>query len=196
MPSKVDDRNLVIARHGKCVYARRLLRPSNSEMVALAAETPDPRNSPLTLLFNESELDLHRVVGVLFGTVSNVPKSKEEAIQVDATSLVAKVRSAYRVKEDSAVPLVLPGQIALGGAILAPDGFDTHIDGYAALHLSDGTSVLKRIGDKLPSPLSHLRRFEAIGGLGIAEILAIGESQRGMQNVEQASLIVGVLYLT
>jgi hypothetical protein len=88
----------------------------------------------------------------------------------------------------------LPGQIALGGPPIALGDLDKHLDQYVALHLSDGTSILKRVGEKLPAPLSHLRRFEAIGGLGIAEVLAVGNAQTGFQNVEHAVPIIGVLY--
>lgn len=192
--SQVEDRGLVIARCGKDVFARRLLRPLDSDLVALAAETPDPRRSPRTLVVHENEVSLHRVVGMLFETPCTVPVSKAEAVQVDGTGLLPKVRSAYKIKEESAVPLALPGQIALGGEPIAMTDFDAHIERYVALHLDDGQSIFKRVGDKLPEPLSHLRRFESIGGLGVADILAVGQSQLGFRAVVKAVQILGVLY--
>ncbi len=192
--SQIEDRRLVIARRGRDVFARRLLRPLDSDVVALAAETPDPRRSPQTLVLHENEVSLHRVVGMLFETPGMVPASKDEAVQIDGTGLLSKVRSAYRIKEESAVPLALPGQIALGGQQIAMTEFDAHIERYVALHLDDGQSIFKRVGDKLPEPLSHLRRFESIGGLGVADILAVGQAQAGFRTVVRAVQVLGVLY--
>lgn len=194
IPSRVDDRRLAIARERENVYARRLLRTVESEYVALAAETPDPRNSPPTLLFRDSDVALHLVVAMLFGTVAGAPRAKHEAVRVDGSGLLSEIRAAYRIKEDSAVPLALPEQIALGGPILRAADFDAHMDAYVALHLSDGSSIFKRVGEKLPPPLSHLRRFESIGGLGVADVLAVGQPQPGIRSGEVAVLIVGVLY--
>lgn len=194
IPSKVEDRQLVIVRRGQDVFARRLLRPDDGNVVALAAETPDPRRSPPTLSFDESEVALHRVVGTLFGEVVNPPKSKYEAVRIDGSGLLPKVLTAYRIKEESAIPLALPGQIALGGRLIMSGDFDSHLDRYVALHLSDGSSIFKRVGERLPAPLSHLRRFESIGGLGVADVLAIDGTQSGIRSVEHAVLIIGVLY--
>lgn len=192
--SHIEDRRLVIARRGKEIYARRVLRPSDSEMVALAAETPDPRKSPQTLLVHENDVALHRVVGMFFGSSVQAPASKGEAVQVDDTGTLLKVRSAYKIKEESAIPLALPGQIALGGQPITFEEFDAHIDSYVALHLDDGSSIFKRVGEKLPAPLSHLRRFETIGGLGVADILTIGQKQMGFRMIVKAVHVLGVLY--
>ena len=193
-PSHAEDRCLVIVRRGREVFARRLLRPLDKDLVALAAETPDPRRSSQTLVLHENDVSLHRVVGMLFEAPDAVPASKWEAVQIDGAGLLPKVRSAYKIKEESAVPLALPDQIALGGQQIEMTGFDAHIDRYVALHLDDGQSIFKRVGDKLPEPLSHLRRFESIGGLGIADILAVGRPQAGFRTIVKAVQVLGVLY--
>lgn len=193
-PSRVEDRRLVIARHGKETYARRALRPADTPMLALAAETPDPRRSPPTLLLHENEVALHRIVGMLFNAKVTPPASKSEAVQVDGTGSLAYVKSAYKIKEDSAIPLALPGQIALGGEQINLDKLGDHLDAYVALHLDDGSSIFKRIGEKLPPPLDRLRSFETIGGLGIADILSVGKPQPGFGAVEKAVLVLGILY--
>ena len=95
---------------------------------------------------------------------------------------------------DSAIPLALPGQIALGGAAIAMDEFDAHLDEHVALHLDDGSSLFKRVGAKLPAPLQHLRQFESIGGLGLADVLAIDCEHKGLRRVMHAFSIIGVLY--
>lgn len=193
-PSRVEDRRLVIARHGKETYARRALCPADTPMLALAAETPDPRKSPPTLLLREDEVALHRVVGMLLNPNVMSPASKSEAVQVDGKGCLANVQNAYKIKEDSAIPLALPGQIALGGEQINLDEFDKHSDAYVALHLDDGSSIFKRVGEKLPPPLSHLRRFETIGGLGVADILSVGQPHQGFRAVEKVVLVLGILY--
>ncbi|NWA06915.1 ATP-binding protein [Pseudomonas gingeri] len=188
------DRQIVIARTGKEVFARRLLKPQHSEFVALAAEPPDPRKSPPTQLLHENQVLLHSIVGMFFGSLDFVPSSKNEAVQIPTVPQIQKVQSAYRIKEDSAVPLALPGQIALGGTAIAMDEFDAHLDEYVALHLDDGSSLFKRVGAKLPAPLQHLRQFESIGGLGLADVLAIDCEHNGLRRVMHAVSIIGVLY--
>jgi energy-coupling factor transporter ATP-binding protein EcfA2 len=188
------DHQIVIARSGKDVFARRLLKPQHSELVALAAESPDPRRSPPTQLLHENQVLLHSIVGMFFGSLEFVPSSKNEAVQIPAVPQIQKVQSAYRIKEDSAIPLALPGQIALGGASIALGEFDAHLDEYVALHLDDGTSLFKRVGAKLPAPLQHLRQFESIGGLGVADVLAIECEHNGLRRVMHAVSIIGVLY--
>ncbi len=192
--SAPTDRQIVIARTGKEVFARRLLKPQHSEFVALAAEPPDPRKSPPTQLLHENQVLLHPIVGMFFGSLDFVPSSKNEAVEIPAIPQIQKVQSAYRIKEDSAIPLALPGQIALGGAAIAMDEFDAHLDEYVALHLDDGSSLFKRVGAKLPAPLQHLRQFESIGGLGLADVLAIDCEHKGLRRVMHAVSIIGVLY--
>jgi hypothetical protein len=85
-------------------------------------------------------------------------------------------------------------QIALGGRRLMPRDYDSHIDKYVALRLSDGTTIFKRIGASLRSPLAHVRQFETIGGLGVADVLAVAKQEPGFQTVESAVLILGNLY--
>lgn len=92
------------------------------------------------------------------------------------------------------MPLALDGQIALGGPRLTPADYQDHVEKYAALRLDDGTTIFKRIGASLRSPLSHVRQFEPIGGLGVADVLAVGKPEQGFQQVESAVLVLGVLY--
>lgn len=188
------DRQLVIARVGKETYARRLLRPHKSEFIALAAETPDPRKSPPAQLLREQQVSLHPIVGVFFGGLATVPTSKAEAVQVLEAPQLLKVRTAYRIKEESAIPLALPGQVALGGVAIPLEELDAHIDEYVALHLDDGTNLFKRVGERLPSPLQNLRQFETIGGLGVADVLAVGGPHKGFKSVVHAVSVIGVLY--
>jgi hypothetical protein len=161
-----NDRNLIIARHEGRTLARRLLRPDRSaSAVALAAQTPDPRKSPPTVLADAAEMQIHRIVGVLFDDIVP-PVSKQEAVAVSSAPVLANIETAYRVRDDSALPLALPGQIVLGGPRILPNELDSNIGGLVALTLVDGTSIFKRVGVKLPGAMGVLRQFESIGGLG------------------------------
>ena len=193
-PSAVPDRHLVIARRGEQVFARRLLRPVDSDYIALASETPDPRNSRETLQFHQREVALHKVVGMFFHVGALATRGKDEAVQIDGKVLIERIKSAFQVEEQSAIPLALEGQIALGGPRLTPGDYEPNLDRYAALSLSDGTTLFKRIGASLGGALSHVRQFEAIGGLGAADVLAVGKPEPGFKTVESAVLILGVLY--
>ena len=117
IPSAVADRQLVIARRGQDVFARRLLRPEDSDYIALASETFDPRQSKPTMQYHQKEVALHKVVGMLFhvGPLAGKYKAKsrptDEAVQVDGREFLSAYTSAFRVEERSAVPLALEGRL-------------------------------------------------------------------------------------
>ena len=193
-PSAVQDRRLVIVRKDSNVFARRLLRSAKSGIVALAAETADPRNSPPTLFFAETEVSLHQIFGVVFDDSLVPPQAKTEAVAINGVRVLEQIQTAHRVREDSGVPLALPGQIVLGGPCVPLDQFGRYMDTLVALSLDDGSSIFKRVGASLPKPLSHLHQFESIGGLGKSEILTLGPPQTGLRQVIGARSILGVLY--
>jgi hypothetical protein len=193
-PSAVEDRRLVIARQRDKVFARRLLKSAQSGLLSLAAEPPDPRNSAPTLQVPDRDIALHRVVGVLFDASLFPPIAKTEAVQIPDVPAMHRITTAYRVREDSAIPLALPTQIALGGPPILLSELPTRVGSLVALSLDDGTSVFKRVGQELPHPLQHLRQFESIGGLGESQIYSLDPTQIGVATILHARLIVGVLY--
>jgi len=191
----VADRRLVIARHGETLYARRFLRSQGTDMIGLTAEIPDPRNrSPKTNILREAEVVLLQVVGVLFEHSIQVEPGQGEAVLVDASKVLERVELAFRVVEESAVPLALAHQIVLGGASIELDMLGQHQGALVALMLDDGSSIFKRVGSALPGELAHLRQFESIGGLGSSQILSMGKEQAGVPIVIHARIILGVLY--
>lgn len=193
-PSAAADRSLVIARDGTRIYARRVLRGDQPGWISLAGETPNPKHSPRTRSFQEDIIALHEVVGILFSQNRAQPRGPDEATPVNDPTLLEGIEIAYRVKDDSAIPLVLPKQIALGGHTIPLDSFAQHIGDLVALLLDDHSSIFKRAGPHLPGDLRHLREFESIGGLGSSRILAVDKPHLGLRSVVQARLIVGVLY--
>ncbi len=194
-PSPVDDRRLVVARREQAIYARRLLRSQGSDMVGLTAEIPDPRvRSPKSIFVEEARVALHRVVGVIFDHHILVEPGGDEAVEVDASAVIEQIEIAFRVVDESAVPLALEKQVVLGGPTIPLDHLASNVGALVAISLEDGSSVFKRIGAALPAPLAHLRQFESIGGLGVSQVFAVGREQTGMRRVRQARRIIGVLY--
>ena len=189
-----SDRDIVIARHRDTIRARRLLSARGSGTVALAAEKPDPRNSPPTMLIPSDEVDIHRVVGAMFDHQLLPPPGRGEAVQIEELSASLLVEVAFRVRGESAVPLALPGQVVLAGPALGLDTISVCRGCMAAIVLDDGSGVFKRIADALPAPLAHLRQFESVGGLGDSQVFAVGKPQPGFREVTSARLIVGVVY--
>ncbi|MBW8841993.1 MAG: hypothetical protein JF608_09330 [Sphingomonadales bacterium] len=194
-PTTVRDHSLVVARRGAQAFARRLLRPRNGEGFSLAAEATDPRRSRPTLAFEDHSIDTHRVVGVLFSHLPP-PEGREEATEMAGDPILERVEVAYRVREDSAVPLALPGQVILGGGVLTAAELARMEGRIVALTLSDGTSILKRVGSPVGSALPYLRQFETIGGLGDSVVIATEtvEDAPDLPVMAYARRIVGVIY--
>ena len=189
------DRNLVIARHQGNVLARRLVKAPGSLGISLAAQTPDPRTPRPTMTYDESKVRLYRIVGAIFTDIPP-PVGGGEATPVDAAPELTRIEVAYRVREDSAIPLVLPGQVILGGRELTSNDLDVWEGKFVAVTLNDGTSVFKRVGARLGGGLTHLRQFETIGGLGSSIVIAT-EIIDGMADtpvMASARRVLGVLY--
>jgi hypothetical protein len=188
------DQNLVIARHSSQVFARRLIKSPGSIGVSLAAQLPDPRSPRPSLTFDESKLRLHRIVGAVF-TDMPPPVGGNEAGLVPEVPELLQVAIAYRVKEDSAIPLALPGQIILGGAELNASQLDLWEGRLVAVNLADGSSVLKRVGRRLPGGLASLRQFETIGGLGSSIVISTEDVEGSdVPVMVSARRVIGVLF--
>lgn len=189
------DRNLVIARHQGNVLARRLLKAPGSLGISLAAQMPDPRSPRPTMTYDESKVRLYRIVGTLFSDIPP-PVGGGEATQVDSVPELDRVQVAYQVREDSAIPLALPGQVILGGGELTATDLDAWVGRLVAVTLDDGTSIFKRVGSRLAGGLGHLRQFETVGGLGSSLVVAT-EALEGADSpplMISARPVLGVLY--
>jgi len=190
------DRNLVIARYQGNVFARRLLKAPGTLGISLAAQMPDPRTPRPTMTYDESKVRLHRIVGAIFTDMPPPLAGGGEATPVDTAPELARIEVAYRVREDSAVPLALPGQVILGGAELTQGDLDALEGRLIAVTLDDGTSIFKRVGARLPGSLAYLRQFESIGGLGSSMVIATEAVDRGTSTavMAYARRVLGVLY--
>ncbi|MDK1494485.1 hypothetical protein QN219_31630 [Sinorhizobium sp. 7-81] len=194
VPYEGRDHNLVIARQKGHLLARRLFRPANGQGLALAAEAPDPQQSRPTLLFDQGAIVLHRIVGMLTEQPSP-PPGRGEAIELSFADSLLKIRTAYRVREESGVPLALPGQIVLGGDLIGREQLGSEEGMLVALTLDDGSSVFKRIGAKVPGTDGRMRQFESIGGLGSSLVVSLASDLRDdVPRFATARRVLGVLY--
>jgi energy-coupling factor transporter ATP-binding protein EcfA2 len=195
IPVPAVDRSLVIARHGSCTYARRLVRDANTGVIGLTAENPDPRTrTPKTIILPEAEVAIHQVVGVIFDHSLPGTQGQDEAVQIDMSDVLKRIEIAFRVVNDSAVPLALEKQVVLGGSRIELNELGHYKDRFVALTLDDGSSIFKRVGEALSSEFSHLWQFESIGGLGSSQVLSVGKPHKGFRSVTSARTIIGVLY--
>jgi hypothetical protein len=123
-----------------------------------------------------------------------VDQGQDEAIPVDVSAVLKRIEIAFRVADDSAVPLALEEQVVLGGSRIELDELGRYKDTLVALALDDGSSIFKRVGAALPGEFDHLRQFESIGGLGSSQVLSVGKPHKGFRNVTNVRAIIGVLY--
>lgn len=195
VPGPAADRQLVIARHGSATYARRLVRDANVGVIGLTAEVPDPRKrTPKTIILPEAEVAIHQVVGIIFDHTLKVSNGQDEAALIDPSDVLKRIEIAFRVVDDSAVPLALAKQVVLGGRRIELGELPRHKDALVALNLDDGSNIFKRVGAALSGELAHLVQFESIGGLGSSQIISIGKPHKGFRSVTSARTIIGVLY--
>lgn len=193
------DQNLVIAKHNKKYLARRLLRDSeNSATVTLATVSTDPRARPPSLVANVDEVELFRVVGFLFGGAAPSDMSKKhDAVQIQTTDIFQRIETCHRIKDYSAEPLALAGQLVLGGKEYQPDELIKNHDQLVAVALNDGSGIFKRVGGVLPGQLNYLCQFESIGGKGASTIASLDKEHvlgEEIRSVETARQILGVIY--
>ena len=147
------------------------------------------------MTYDESKVRLFRILGAIFTDMAP-PSGGGEATAINMVPELGRIEVAYRVREDSAVPLALPGQIILGGAELTPSDLNEWQGKLVAVTLDDGTSIFKRVGARLPGGLAHLRQFESIGGLGSSIVVATEklEGAASPPTMISARRVLGVLY--
>ena len=107
------------------------------------------------------------------------------------------VEVAFQLRDDSAVPLALPGQWLLGGKALSAEDLMDGEGLHVAVATSDGQQVFKRVGRPIFPGRGDIRLFESIGGRGNSVALALEESvaEGGIPFVVSARLVLGVIYL-
>lgn len=192
-----SDHDLVIVRQRGHLLARRIFRPRNGTELTLAAEAPDSRESKPSLQFNAGDVAVYRIVGML--TEQPPPplgKGKGEAMEIASARSLSHIKTAYRVRDESGIPLALPGQIVLGGNVVMKSELASMEGMLVALGLDDGSSIFKRIGKPVPGTGGQLWQFESVGGLGSSTVVSLVEPEEksAAPRFVCARRIIGVLY--
>jgi hypothetical protein len=119
-----------------------------------------------------------------------------EAVELPFASSLSKIKAAYRVREESGIPLVLPGQLVLGGNTVSKEQLPSMEGTLIALQLDNGNNVFKRIGRRVPDTDGKLWQFESVGGLGNSMIVSLAEADEEVEAPRflSARQIVGVVY--
>jgi len=194
-PYEGKDHNIAIVRHFDNILARRIFRSQKGSMLSLASEAPDPRSSKPTLSFDSTDIIVHRIVGML-AEKPPPPYGKGEATEIATAASLEAIKAAYRVREDSGIPLALPGQVVIGGEMVLPSQLASLEGELVALALSDGRNAFKRVGKPIRGSGRLLWQFESIGGLGSSLVVSLDQVS---ESVDQplflsARRVLGVLY--
>jgi hypothetical protein len=189
------DHDLAIVRQRGHLLARRLFRPPRGDELTLAAEAPDPRESKPSLQFNAGDVVVHRIVGMLTEQPPP-PPGKGEATELTSAESLSDIKTAYRVRDESGIPLALPGQIVLGGDVVIKNQLASMEGTLIALGLDDGSSIFKRIGKRVPDTGGRLWNFESVGGLGTSIVVSLVEpdEKSDAPRFVCARRVIGVLY--
>ena len=192
----IEDGSLVIALHKDNVYARRLLRSIGSGgIIGLGSEAENPTKRAPSLLLPSNEVQLLKVVGIVFNDNPVLPRPNQEAKLMNACELLQGVEIAFKVHGNSAEPLALAGQLILGGPQISPTDLNQSEGNPAAVAITDG-AALKRVGRCLED-FPYLRYFESIGGLGESLLVRTEDVEGPYSSIPllvSARSVIGVLY--
>jgi len=192
-----DNHSLVVALHGDAAYVRRFHRyGEDAGRIGLASEAGDPRNRPPPMLLRREEVCLLRVVGLLFDRRPVYPRQRNEAVLDEQCRLLGDAKLALKVRGESALPLVLEGQMILAGDELLPGQLDS-MEGELVAIVTDQGTAFKRLGAALAGA-EHVRQFESIGGLGESLVVRVEQMDddpfHHLPLLEAVRLIIGILY--
>jgi AAA domain-containing protein len=192
--SEIDDSRLVIALRGKSIFTRRFLRnDADPSYVALGSEEPNPLKRAPSLFVRTDQVRLLKVVGVLFDQPRILAKGTPEAYEDNASMLIAAIESVFRVEGESALPLALPGQVVLAGALIDTHQLPTMKDVIVAVETTAG-GLLKRVAGTDMDDGTIL--LDAIGGLGGSVLARIGSpsAPSPLPKIKKCRRVVGILY--
>ncbi len=201
-PKEILDSRLVIALVDGKVYARRHIQDQkNPKMIALISEAENPLERAPSIVIPAQQAQLHKVVGILFEDRAPAVRIKGDAAQIQHSSLLDSVEVAFKVRQDSALPLAIEGQLVIGGRRVEPREISNAVGKVVAVATTDGQHALKRLGDEVPG-LAGVHYFDSIGGKGNSLIARIAQSPRveeerlAIPKIESLRIILGVLYVT
>lgn len=190
------DNRLVVAHYRGKWLARRLHRDeARPSVIVLGSDAENPLSRPPSKFLEAADVQLYKVVGLLFDSRPTFRRESDEAIPLDDAGLLSRTEVALQVDGDSALPLALPGQVILCGRAIAPaDLGSSH--GQIVAVAGEDFAYFKRVGASI-SGSPHIRLFETIGGRGDSLLLRTEEVEGDNAKVPlitAAREILGVLY--
>ena len=155
------DGDPVIALSNDRTYARRLARDARDpSRIALIADRSGTERVPPAVILPSAKTLVMPIVGVLYDQVR--VEGREEAVAVQDSALLGRLRQVARVVDNSAYPIIRNGDVVLIERVedIALDVLEGRI--VAALATSGGErfGFLKRMGQEVEP---GLRIFENIG---------------------------------
>lgn len=193
---EIDDQSIVIALYKDKVYARRFLKGvKTGGLIGLASEAENPLNRAPSLFLPADEVQLLKVVGIIFNDNPMFPRPEQEAVLVDNCAPLKEIEMAFKVSGNSALPLALPDQVILGGANVQPNLL-MQIEGEPAAIATTDEAAFKRIGP-IVDGTKYIRYFESIGGLGQSLIVRTEDVEGPYSHLPlllSVRKIIGVLY--
>ncbi|QDV20136.1 DNA replication and repair protein RecF [Gimesia panareensis] len=166
--SAPEDKSWVIAVHNEKNYVRRVVyTDQHNGMVTLVGESENPLRRPPALHVKINEVQLFKIVGVLFDASPLYFTSKQEAELDYSYKLKERVKMAFKASGTSALPLAISGQTLLAGNRILPSELPKYENRLVGISTHDEKTLFKRVGKNLSlKSAANLRQFESIGGEG------------------------------
>jgi hypothetical protein len=170
------DGDPVIALCGERIYARRLARDARDpSRIALVADRSGAERVPPAVILPKAKTLVVPIVGVLYDQVR--AEGREEAVAVEDSALIRRLRLAARVIDSSAYPVIRNGDVVLIERIedVALDTLEGRIVAVLAANAGERFGFLKRVGQEVEP---GLRIFENIGLEGRSVCIATNAEAR------------------
>jgi hypothetical protein len=166
------DGDPVIALSSDRTYARRLARDARDpSRIALIADRSGTERVPPAVILPSAKTLVMPIVGILYDQVT--AEGREEAVAVQNSALLGRLRHAARVVDNSAYPIIRNGDVVLIERVedIPLDVLEGRIVAALAASAGERFGFLKRMGQEVEP---GLRIFENIGLEGRSVCIATG----------------------
>lgn len=198
--AKINPKNLVVAKHGNTLLARRYSQPEDHSQIAiLSGQSVDPYNvpEPVIVPLESIERNCKKVVGTIFASylLPTPPKNVEaELVALENFSVLEKALKdvrLFKVEGRSAEPIALDGQYLITRDLPFDNEHLRKMDGRLVIAIDEnGARYFKRL--QLKKKLLLLESLNS-DGTTAAEILSI-DGTHGLPKLNNLLEVVGVLF--
>jgi hypothetical protein len=198
--AKINPKNLVVAKHGNALLARRYSQPDDHSQIAiLSGQSVDPYNvpEPVIVPLESIERNCKKVVGTIFASylLPTPPKNVEaELVALENFVVLEKALKdvrLFKVEGRSAEPIALDGQYLITRDLPFDNEHLNKMDGRLVIAIDEnGARYFKRL--QLKNKLLLLESLNS-DGTTAAEILSI-DGTCGLPKLSKLLEVVGVLF--